>query len=90
MADTNPNTTLTYETLTELSARLTGHADAITNAARQDIAADLRMAAAAVGKLADLQVRVIEIAGMVPNQAPAVTARDLRQALTGAEALEGR
>jgi hypothetical protein len=83
----DPKTTkLDIGTLNAISARLGDHADAITNAARKDVAADLRLAARIADKLASLQFRIAEIAEMALKQDPGATARDLRDALADAEA----
>jgi hypothetical protein len=90
MAETKPTPTLDYETLNLIAARLSEHADAITNAARQDIANDLRLAARIADKMADLRFRVAEIAEQAlahPEWDRAAFARDLRAAL--ADAAEG-
>lgn len=58
------------------------HADAITNAARRDVAADLRLAARACDKFAGLRFEVAEIAAKTKDPD---TARELRDALADAE-----
>ena len=71
-------------TLNAIGARLGDHADKITNAARQDIAADLRLAAQIADKLASLRFRIGGIAGKAiehPEWDNAAIARDLRSAL---------
>jgi|GraSoi2013_100cm_1033763.scaffolds.fasta_scaffold225209_2 hypothetical protein len=87
MAENKPTTTLDYVSLTAIGARLSEHADAITNAARQDIAADLRLAATIAAKFADLRFRIATIAAKTienPDWDNAAIARDLREALEAA------
>jgi hypothetical protein len=81
--------TFDIETLNAISVRLGDHADKITNAARQDIAADLRLAARIADKLAGLRFRIDEIAEQLlahPEWDRGAFARDLRAALSDAEA----
>lgn len=60
----NPERTTNFdiETLNELALRLFEHAGAITNAARRDIANDLRVAALVASRLSSLRFRISEIA----------------------------
>jgi hypothetical protein len=84
MATDKPTTIFDIETLNAIGARLSEHADAIT----QDIAADLRLAAHVTHKLAGLRFRVAEIAEQTlahPDWDRAAFARDLRDALKEAE-----
>ena len=84
MADPDHKPIFDYEALTAIGARLTDHADAITNAARQDIANDLLQAAVIAVKLASLRFRIAEIAEQAlahPEWDRAAFARDLRAAL---------
>jgi hypothetical protein len=84
MADTKPTTILDIPTLNAIGARLFEHADAVT----QDIAADLRLAAVIAAKLASLRFRIAEIAEAAlahPEWDRAAFARDLREALAGAQ-----
>jgi len=84
MGDIKRTITLDYETLTAVGARLSRHAEDITNAARQDIANDLRLAAVMASKFASLRFRVAEIAPKAidhPEWDRAAFARDLRAAL---------
>jgi hypothetical protein len=85
MAANEPITTFNIETLNAIGARLSGHADTITNAA-----ADLQMAARIAHKLASLRFRIAEIAEQALTQEwdRAAFARDLRDALAKAEAGE--
>jgi hypothetical protein len=73
----------TIESLNTISAHLFEHADTITNAARRDVAADLRLAARACDKFASLRFEVAEIAATTKDPD---TARELRDALADAEA----
>jgi hypothetical protein len=87
MAENKSTTILDYEKLTTIGARLSDHADAITNAARQDIAHDLRLAAAIAVKFASLRFRIAEIAAKAienPDWDNGAIARDLRDALDAA------
>jgi hypothetical protein len=91
MAETNRTPKFDIETLNAVSARLSDHADAITNAARQDIANDLRLAATIADELADLRFRIGEIAAKAiehPERDTAAIARDLREALDDPSARE--
>jgi len=90
MSDTK-RAILDIETLNAIGARLCEHADAITNAARRDVVVDLRLAARISDKLASLRFRVAEIADKAiahPEWDNAAIARDLRDALSAAEARE--
>jgi hypothetical protein len=81
---------LDFETLTMLSARLLTHADDIAPSDRQDIVADIRIAARVASKLASLRFCVSEIAEQALTRTEwdrAAFARDLRAAL--ADAAEG-
>ena len=81
--------TFDIATLNAISARLCDHADSITNAARTDVAADLRLAARVADSLANLRFRIDEIAEKAiehPEWDRAAFARDLRDALAAAEA----
>jgi hypothetical protein len=87
MADPDHKPIFDYASLTAIGARLSDHADAVTNAARQDIANDLRLAAAIAVKFASLRFRVAEIAAKAienPDWDNAAIARDLREALDAA------
>jgi hypothetical protein len=80
----NQPTTFNIETLAAIGARLSEHADAIT----QDIAADLRLSARVCDRLASLRGRVAEIAQAAldrPQWDAAAFARDIRDALSAAE-----
>jgi predicted acylesterase/phospholipase RssA len=63
-----------WRQLTTRPSRLFDHADAITNAARGDIAADLRLAARACDKFASLRFEVAEIAAKGRVQQPCLLA----------------
>jgi hypothetical protein len=82
MATDKPTTVFDIATLNAIGARLSGHGDAITNAA-----ADLQLAARVCHKLASLRFRVAEIAEQALTQEwdRAAFARDLRDALKDAE-----
>jgi hypothetical protein len=83
MAENQP-TTLNIETLNAIGARLSGHADALT----QDIAVDLRLSARVCDRLASLRSRIAEIAAQAldrPQWDAAAFARDVRDALAAAE-----
>jgi hypothetical protein len=81
----NHEPAFTIENLNAIGARLLDHADAITNAARRDVAADLRLAARIADKLASLRFQISEIAAKTKDHD---TARALSDALTDAEAAE--
>jgi hypothetical protein len=78
-------TAFSIENLNAIGARLFDHADAIRNAARRDVAADLRLAARIADKLASLRFRISEIAGKTKDHD---TARALSDALADAAAGE--
>lgn len=61
---------MNIETLNAIGARLLEHADAIVNAARQDIAKDLWLATRVADKLAKLRFEVAEIAPRVTSGRP--------------------
>ena len=68
------------DTLNAAATRLFAHADAITNAARRDIAADLRLAARIAATFASFRFSVMEIAARTTD---AAAAADLRGLLAG-------
>jgi hypothetical protein len=78
-------TAFTIESSNAIGARLFDHADAITNAARRDVATDLRLAARACDKFASLRFEAAEITAKTKDPD---TARELRDALADAEAGE--
>ena len=83
----DPITKLDIEGLNALGVRLFEHADAITNAARRDIASDLRLAAVVASRLSSLRFRISEIASRAldrPEWDAAAFARDIRAALDDA------
>jgi hypothetical protein len=72
-------------TLAALCTRLHDHADSIVNVAAHEMEMDVRQAARAFALFATLKFRIAEIAEVALSQAGPATARDLRQALDGAQ-----
>lgn len=88
MADSNHTVKFDYANLTTISGRLSRRADDIVMIGAQEIAADLRLAAAIASKFATFRFRVGEIAERAlvnPEWDRATFARDLHDALTDAE-----
>ncbi len=80
MADSKP-TIFDIETLNATAARLLDHADTITNAARRDVAADLRLAARIASAMATLRFRVGEAASATKDPKTAERLLDLLKAV---------
>jgi hypothetical protein len=78
MADSR-SITFTTEQLELLNARLHAHADSIVNAARLDVAEDLRTAARLAEQMAALRTGICEIAGKTVDS----MTRDQIRALLG-------
>jgi predicted ABC-type transport system involved in lysophospholipase L1 biosynthesis ATPase subunit len=82
MATDDPTTILDTETLTAIAIRLYDRAEEIQQIALADLNHDLRLAAQVCTRLADVRLRIAEIAANAlvhPNWDRAAFARDLRE-----------
>jgi hypothetical protein len=92
MADTKPTTILDIETLNAIAARLSERADSIHQFSLVELVADLKTAAGACRRLAEIRYQLTEIAANAmthPNWDRAAFARDLRALIEPDDDQEG-